>query len=158
MALIPIFSRVLRSVHQGLGPQHGRRGQALQDPQHGPRWILYHSQDLFQLSEGTGPASPPCVKSTDCDRLPPSRGPLWSEPSSKSLWCNAGDPDGLCTKLVKPCQSRAPQKPWWQDEWEIPRESLKLQQKLGAGQFGEVWMGEWRQPSRRSHIGMTSKS
>uniref|UniRef100_A0A8C6TXU3 Tyrosine-protein kinase n=1 Tax=Neogobius melanostomus TaxID=47308 RepID=A0A8C6TXU3_9GOBI len=52
-------------------------------------------------------------------------------------------PDGLCTKLVKPCQSRAPQKPWWQDEWEIPRESLKLQRKLGAGQFGEVWMGQY---------------
>ncbi|XP_070834956.1 tyrosine-protein kinase Lck [Chaetodon trifascialis] len=49
--------------------------------------------------------------------------------------------DGLCTKLMKPCQSRAPQKPWWQDEWEIPRESLKLERRLGAGQFGEVWMG-----------------
>lgn len=55
-----------------------------------------------------------------------------------------GDSDGLCTKLVKPCQSKAPQKPWWQDEWEVPRESLKLERKLGAGQFGEVWMGEWR--------------
>uniref|UniRef100_A0A3Q3S0W2 Tyrosine-protein kinase n=1 Tax=Mastacembelus armatus TaxID=205130 RepID=A0A3Q3S0W2_9TELE len=52
------------------------------------------------------------------------------------------DADGLCTKLVKPCQSRAPQKPWWQDEWEIPRESLKLERRLGAGQFGEVWMGD----------------
>ncbi|XP_058471153.1 tyrosine-protein kinase Lck isoform X1 [Solea solea] len=51
------------------------------------------------------------------------------------------DAGGLCTKLVKPCQSRAPQKPWWQDEWEIPRESLKLERRLGAGQFGEVWMG-----------------
>ncbi|XP_041828665.1 tyrosine-protein kinase Lck [Melanotaenia boesemani] len=51
------------------------------------------------------------------------------------------DADGLCTNLVKPCQSRMPQKPWWQDEWEIPRESLKLERKLGAGQFGEVWMG-----------------
>lgn len=57
--------------------------------------------------------------------------------------CHTGDSDGLCTKLVKPCQSRAPQKPWWQDEWEIPRESLKLERRLGAGQFGEVWMGEW---------------
>ncbi|KAK2826288.1 hypothetical protein Q5P01_020502 [Channa striata] len=51
------------------------------------------------------------------------------------------DADGLCTKLIKPCQSRIPQKPWWQDEWEIPRESLKLERRLGAGQFGEVWMG-----------------
>ncbi|KAG9336897.1 hypothetical protein JZ751_003246, partial [Albula glossodonta] len=50
--------------------------------------------------------------------------------------------DGLCTVLNKPCQTRAPQKPWWQDEWEIPRESLKLERRLGAGQFGEVWMGE----------------
>lgn len=51
------------------------------------------------------------------------------------------DADGLCTKLMKPCQSRAPQKPWWQDEWEIPRESLKQERMLGAGQFGEVWRG-----------------
>ncbi|KAJ8287420.1 hypothetical protein COCON_G00000790 [Conger conger] len=44
--------------------------------------------------------------------------------------------DGLCTVLSKPCQTRAPQKPWWQDEWEVPRESLKLERRLGAGQFG----------------------
>ncbi|NP_001290243.1 tyrosine-protein kinase Lck [Larimichthys crocea] len=58
------------------------------------------------------------------------------------------DADGLCTKLMKPCQSRAPQKPWWQDEWEIPRESLKLERKLGAGQFGEVWMGVYNNDRR----------
>ena len=29
------------------------------------------------------------------------------------------------------------------DAWEIPRESLKLTKKLGAGQFGEVWAGMW---------------
>ncbi|XP_073173817.1 tyrosine-protein kinase Lck isoform X1 [Lepidochelys kempii] len=49
--------------------------------------------------------------------------------------------DGLCTRLGKPCQNQKPQKPWWQDEWEVPRETLKLVEKLGAGQFGEVWMG-----------------
>lgn len=58
------------------------------------------------------------------------------------------DADGLCTKLMKPCQSRAPQKPWWQDEWEIPRESLKLERRLGAGQFGEVWMGVYNNDRR----------
>lgn len=54
----------------------------------------------------------------------------------------AGSSDGLCTRLSKPCRTQKPQKPWWQDEWEVPRESLKLVEKLGAGQFGEVWMGE----------------
>ncbi|XP_016159159.1 PREDICTED: tyrosine-protein kinase Lck [Ficedula albicollis] len=43
--------------------------------------------------------------------------------------------------LSPPCRTQKPQKPWWQDEWEVPRESLKLVEKLGAGQFGEVWMG-----------------
>uniref|UniRef100_A0A4W4HQF6 Tyrosine-protein kinase n=1 Tax=Electrophorus electricus TaxID=8005 RepID=A0A4W4HQF6_ELEEL len=51
------------------------------------------------------------------------------------------DADGLCTRLLKPCQTRVPQKPWWQDEWEVSRESLKLERRLGQGQFGEVWMG-----------------
>uniref|UniRef100_A0A8C4JW19 non-specific protein-tyrosine kinase n=1 Tax=Dromaius novaehollandiae TaxID=8790 RepID=A0A8C4JW19_DRONO len=53
----------------------------------------------------------------------------------------ADSPDGLCTRLGQPCRTQKPQKPWWQDEWEVPRESLKLVEKLGAGQFGEVWMG-----------------
>uniref|UniRef100_A0A3Q2PWG9 non-specific protein-tyrosine kinase n=1 Tax=Fundulus heteroclitus TaxID=8078 RepID=A0A3Q2PWG9_FUNHE len=30
------------------------------------------------------------------------------------------------------------------DEWEIPRETLKMVKKLGAGQFGEVWMGFYK--------------
>ena len=27
-------------------------------------------------------------------------------------------------------------------QWEIPRESIKLRKKLGAGQFGDVWEGK----------------
>ncbi|TSS85049.1 Proto-oncogene tyrosine-protein kinase LCK [Bagarius yarrelli] len=65
-----------------------------------------------------------------------------------SLTVCAGDADGLCTRLVKPCQTRMPQKPWWQDEWEISRESLKLERRLGQGQFGEVWMGFYNNSRR----------
>ncbi|XP_011929249.1 PREDICTED: tyrosine-protein kinase Lyn [Cercocebus atys] len=51
-------------------------------------------------------------------------------------------PDGLCRRLEKACISPKPQKPWDKDAWEIPRESIKLVKRLGAGQFGEVWMGK----------------
>lgn len=58
--------------------------------------------------------------------------------------------DGLCQKLTKPCLSSKPEKPWEKDAWEIPRSSLKMEKKLGAGQFGEVWMGELLKMFQRS--------
>ncbi|XP_025732027.1 tyrosine-protein kinase HCK isoform X3 [Callorhinus ursinus] len=56
--------------------------------------------------------------------------------------------DGLCQKLTVPCMSAKPQKPWEKDAWEIPRESLKLEKKLGAGQFGEVWMATYNKHTK----------
>ncbi|KAK5853028.1 hypothetical protein PBY51_006851 [Eleginops maclovinus] len=52
--------------------------------------------------------------------------------------------DGLCQRLHAPCKGKAPELPWAPDEWEIPRETLKMVKKLGAGQFGEVWMGYYK--------------
>nr|XP_020472952.1 tyrosine-protein kinase Blk [Monopterus albus] len=52
--------------------------------------------------------------------------------------------DGLCMRLYAPCMPTAPQQPWAHDEWEIPRETLRMEKKLGAGQFGEVWMGYYK--------------
>uniref|UniRef100_A0A7M4FVL6 Tyrosine-protein kinase n=1 Tax=Crocodylus porosus TaxID=8502 RepID=A0A7M4FVL6_CROPO len=56
--------------------------------------------------------------------------------------------DGLCQKLTFPCTAPKPQKPWEKDAWEIPRESLKLEKKLGAGQFGEVWMATYNKHTK----------
>ncbi|NXH47301.1 HCK kinase, partial [Dicaeum eximium] len=59
-----------------------------------------------------------------------------------------GQSDGLCQKLTHPCRVPKPQKPWEKDAWEIPRESLSLERKLGAGQFGEVWMAMYNKHTR----------
>ncbi|KAL0967094.1 hypothetical protein UPYG_G00247740 [Umbra pygmaea] len=52
--------------------------------------------------------------------------------------------DGLCQCLKEPCKPKAPVQPWAQDEWEIPRDTLKMVRKLGSGQFGDVWMGYYK--------------
>ena len=56
--------------------------------------------------------------------------------------------DGLCVNLKAPCP--IPEKPQTtglsreaNEAWEIDRKSIRLVKKLGAGQFGEVWMGVW---------------
>ncbi|NWU77751.1 HCK kinase, partial [Onychorhynchus coronatus] len=59
-----------------------------------------------------------------------------------------GQSDGLCQKLTHPCHVPKPQKPWEKDAWEIPRESLRLEKKLGAGQFGEVWMATYNKHTK----------
>uniref|UniRef100_A0A8C5H6P9 Tyrosine-protein kinase Yes n=1 Tax=Gouania willdenowi TaxID=441366 RepID=A0A8C5H6P9_GOUWI len=52
--------------------------------------------------------------------------------------------DGLCYRLTTVCPTVKPQTQGLaKDAWEIPRESLRLEVKLGQGCFGEVWMGTW---------------
>uniref|UniRef100_A0A7N6AET6 Tyrosine-protein kinase n=1 Tax=Anabas testudineus TaxID=64144 RepID=A0A7N6AET6_ANATE len=51
--------------------------------------------------------------------------------------------DGLCHRLTTVCPTVKPQTQGLaKDAWEIPRESLRLELKLGQGCFGEVWMGK----------------
>ncbi|MGH0152340.1 UNVERIFIED_CONTAM: hypothetical protein FKN15_022205 [Acipenser sinensis] len=52
--------------------------------------------------------------------------------------------DGLCYRLTTVCPTVKPQTQGLaKDAWEIPRDSLRLEVKLGQGCFGEVWMGTW---------------
>ncbi|XP_010809813.2 proto-oncogene tyrosine-protein kinase Src isoform X3 [Bos taurus] len=57
--------------------------------------------------------------------------------------------DGLCHRLTTVCPTSKPQTQGLaKDAWEIPRESLRLEVKLGQGCFGEVWMGTWNGTTR----------
>ncbi|XP_069508478.1 proto-oncogene tyrosine-protein kinase Src isoform X3 [Ambystoma mexicanum] len=57
--------------------------------------------------------------------------------------------DGLCHRLTNVCPTAKPQTQGLaKDAWEIPRESLRLEVKLGQGCFGEVWMGTWNGTTR----------
>lgn len=50
--------------------------------------------------------------------------------------------DGLCCQLTVPCPKLPPQVQF--RELEVARESVKLNKKLGAGCFGDVHAGKWR--------------
>ena len=64
------------------------------------------------------------------------------------LVCHYQQQAALCTRLTNACpKSEAPRTRdlayTMKDELEIDGLSIKLQRRLGAGQFGEVWQGLW---------------
>ncbi|MGH0157874.1 UNVERIFIED_CONTAM: hypothetical protein FKN15_034143 [Acipenser sinensis] len=53
-----------------------------------------------------------------------------------------GSNDGLCSCLLKACPNATPQTLGLShDAWEISRDTLRLDTKLGQGCFGDVWTG-----------------
>lgn len=56
---------------------------------------------------------------------------------------------GLVAPLIKPCPREGPTaQDLGKDRWEILREEISLQSRLGSGQFGEVWSGLYRRKNR----------
>ncbi|ETE71237.1 Tyrosine-protein kinase Yes, partial [Ophiophagus hannah] len=54
--------------------------------------------------------------------------------------------DGLCYLLTTVCPTLRPQTMGLsKDAWEIGRESIHFDKKLGMGCFGDVWMGKARE-------------
>ncbi|MBN3287159.1 FYNA kinase, partial [Polyodon spathula] len=52
--------------------------------------------------------------------------------------------DGLCFNLITVCPNNTPQTVGLtKDAWEVARESIPLEKKLGAGCFADVWYGTW---------------
>ena len=51
------------------------------------------------------------------------------------------EPDGLVQRLSDPCIISHQRVTSYKDEWEIDRNTLQLNKKLGAGNFTEVWSG-----------------
>ena len=72
--------------------------------------------------------------------------------NSTSLPLSSEHADGLCHRLTTVCPTSKPQTQGLaKDAWEIPRESLRLEVKLGQGCFGEVWMGKALPRPRTPH-------
>ncbi|MCI4377593.1 hypothetical protein PGIGA_G00205300 [Pangasianodon gigas] len=56
--------------------------------------------------------------------------------------------NGLCQRLGKPCVKPKNAVQWDEDAWEIAKESLHMMKRLGAGQFGEVWLATYNNTTK----------
>ncbi|XP_076828741.1 tyrosine-protein kinase Lyn-like isoform X4 [Brachyhypopomus gauderio] len=56
-------------------------------------------------------------------------------------------PDGLCRRLGEACE-KPKTEAWDEDAWEIAKETLRMVKRLGAGQFGEVWMAMYNNTTK----------
>ncbi|XP_057198269.1 tyrosine-protein kinase Lyn-like [Triplophysa rosa] len=56
--------------------------------------------------------------------------------------------DGLCRRLDKVCVRPQVTAPWDEDAWEISKNDLRMLNRLGAGQFGEVWMAYYNNSTK----------
>ena len=56
------------------------------------------------------------------------------------MLCDAESADGLCCSLTKACPKEPEPVPF--KEFEVNRNDIEFADKLGAGQFGEVWKGK----------------
>ncbi|KAG7330037.1 hypothetical protein KOW79_006259 [Hemibagrus wyckioides] len=55
---------------------------------------------------------------------------------------------GLCQRLGKACVKPKNAVQWDEDAWEIAKESLHMTSRLGAGQFGEVWLATYNKTTK----------
>lgn len=82
-----------------------------------------------------------CASSTHACCLHPITSPPSSSPPAPPSAAEYND--GLCHLLTHPCPAVKPQTLGLaKDAWEIARESITLEEKLGMGCFGHVWMGK----------------
>ncbi|XP_017567920.1 tyrosine-protein kinase Lyn-like [Pygocentrus nattereri] len=56
--------------------------------------------------------------------------------------------DGLCRQLGKPCVKPKAEIQWDEDAWEISKENIRMIKRLGAGQFGEVWLASYNNTTK----------
>ncbi|KAI4881025.1 hypothetical protein NFI96_021795 [Prochilodus magdalenae] len=56
--------------------------------------------------------------------------------------------DGLCRRLSKACVKPKADIQWDEDAWEVSKDNIRMVKRLGAGQFGEVWLAMYNNTTK----------